>query len=264
MIICQISDMHIKPEGRLAYGVVDTAAKLADCVARIGRLVPAPDLVLATGDLVDGGSAVEYERLKTLLAPLAMPVYLMPGNHDERGALRMVFREHAYLEAGPFIQYAVDTGPLRVLALDTVVPRTDHGALCETRLAWLDAALSADARPTLIAMHHPPFATGIAFMDACGLLEGAAAFEAIVRRHPHAERIVCGHLHRTIETRFAGTVAGTCPSTAHQLLLNLNGIGGDGFMLEPPGFQLHAWHGGRLVTHTVPIGNFAGPYPFNT
>jgi len=79
MLIAQISDTHIKPEGQLAYGRIDTAAFLAAAVAHLNALDPRPDLVLATGDLVDGGSGEEYARLKAILAPLAMPVYLIPG-----------------------------------------------------------------------------------------------------------------------------------------------------------------------------------------
>jgi 3',5'-cyclic-AMP phosphodiesterase len=40
----------------------------------------------------------------------------------------------------------------------------------------------------------------IAHMDLVGL-EGCASFEAIIQKHPHVERIVCGHLHRSIQAR---------------------------------------------------------------
>ena len=89
--------------------------------------------------------------------------------------------------------------------------------LCAERLGWLDTALAAQLdRPTVILMHHPPFATGITYMDNFGL-DNAARLAEIVVRHPQIERILCGHLHRTIERRFAGTVAGTAPSTAEVL-----------------------------------------------
>ena len=88
MLIAQISDLHIKPKGELAMGRVDTAGHLARAVAHIKTLRPAPDLVLATGDLVDGGKPEEYAHLRSLLAPLPMPVYLIPGNHDARRASR--------------------------------------------------------------------------------------------------------------------------------------------------------------------------------
>jgi 3',5'-cyclic AMP phosphodiesterase CpdA len=111
-------------------------------------------------------------------------------------------------------------------------------------------------------MHHPPFATGIAHMDHYGLAnsEGLAA---VIARHPHVERIVAGHLHRAIQARFAGTLASTCPSTAHQIALDLVPGTPLRYVFEPPGFQLHIWsEGAGLVTHTLPIGDFDGPYPF--
>ena len=135
MILCQISDLHIKPERRLAYGVVDTATMLERCVAHIGQLRQRPDAVIATGDLVDSGTPAEYSLLRELLAPLTMPLYLMPGNHDERRAMRQVFNDHSYLQStSTFVQYVIDEHPLRLVALDTVIPGR-VGARC-AKSAW--------------------------------------------------------------------------------------------------------------------------------
>src|SRR5690606_2785328 len=111
--------------------------------------------------------------------------------------------------------------PVRILALDTVVAGQGGGALCGARLAWLEQKLQEQPdRPTIIAMHHPPFTTGIGHMDRQGLA-APEKLARIVRRFPNVERIICGHLHRDIQTRFAGTIAGTCPSVAHQVALDL-------------------------------------------
>lgn len=59
---------------------------LANAVAQVNDLVPQPDLALLTGDLVDRGTAAEYEMLRELLAPLRMPFLVIPGNHDDRDA----------------------------------------------------------------------------------------------------------------------------------------------------------------------------------
>ncbi|WP_326543199.1 phosphodiesterase [Pseudorhodoferax sp.] len=265
MLIAQLSDLHIRADGRPAYGIVDTAGMLAACVVQLQRLDPQPDAVLVTGDLADHGRPADYALLRELLAPLAMPLFLLPGNHDEREALRAAFPgprfDHLSQESG-FVQYAVDLGPLRLLALDTVVPQQGHGVLCAQRLDWLERRLAEDPRPAIVAMHHPPFATGIAHMDAIGLLQGAAELDAILRSHPQVERVLCGHLHRAIQARFGGTLASTCPSPAHQIALDLRAGAPDCFTLEPPGYQLHAWRGGRLVTHTVVLGDWPGPYRF--
>jgi len=265
MLVCQISDLHIKAPGLMSYAVVDCAAMLERCVAEILRLPQRPDVIFATGDLTDTGRPEEYAHLRKLLAPLPMPVYLMPGNHDERERLRAAFADHAYLrQFEPFIQYAVDDWPLRMVALDSVIPGEAGGRLCEERLGWLERTLAAAPdKPTLVLMHHPPFATFIGHMDGMGL-EDSAPLARVIARNSQVERVLCGHLHRPIQVRFAGTLASTCPSPAHQVALDLAPDAQALFRMEPPAFQLHAWRRGAcVVTHTAYVGDYAGPYPFN-
>ena len=262
MILCQITDLHIKPERKLAYGVVDTATMLERCVQQIRALPQRPDAVIATGDLVDGGTHAEYALLRELLTPLTMPVYLLPGNHDERNALRQSFAGHRYLQSdSPFIQYAIEDHPLRLVVLDTVIPGQGGGTLCDERLQWLEQTLAASDKPTVVALHHPPFLTGIGHMDRVGF-DTPAKLERVIARHPQVERVIAGHLHRPITVRFGGTVASTCPSPAHQVVLDLSHHGADNFIMEPRAFQLHWWSGQQLVTHTAYIGDFGREYPF--
>lgn len=263
MLLCQITDTHIKAGRKKAYGIVDTATMLERCVDQILRLPQRPDAVIATGDLVDYGRPDEYALLRELLAPLTMPLYLLPGNHDERDGLRQSFPDHPYLQQWePFVQYAIDDHPVRLVALDTVIPLQGGGELCSDRLAWLDRTLAQQREaPTIVALHHPPFTTGIGHMDRIGL-KGADGLAQVIAKHPQVERVIAGHLHRPITQRFAGTVASTCPSPAHQVALDIAPDAADNYVLEPPGFQLHWWNGSALVTHTAYIGEFEGPYPF--
>ncbi|CAM3359695.1 phosphodiesterase [Paracidovorax anthurii] len=265
-LLLQLSDLHIREPGRLAYGRLDTAPYLRQAVDTVLRMPQPPDAVVVTGDLTDFGRPGEYAHLRELLAPLApTPLYLLPGNHDDREQLRAGFPEHAYLGQGGFVQYSVPVGGLQLIALDTVVPGASEGGLCAQRLDWLERELQAQReRPVVIAMHHPPFRTLIGHMDAIGLLEGAEALEAIVARHPHVERVVCGHLHRAIQVRFGGTLAATVPSPAHQVCLDLAPDAASAWTLEPPGFAVHALpRGGRLVSHLAASGRYEGPYPFH-
>lgn len=110
-------------------------------------------------------------------------------------------------------------------------------------------------------MHHPPFQTGIEHMDDIGLLAGGPELESIVARYPRVERVLCGHLHRTIFRRFGGTITSTCPGTAHQLALELGPRPTLQYIMEPPGYQLHWWHDGALVTHHAVIGEYPGHIP---
>ncbi|HEY1608179.1 MAG TPA: phosphodiesterase [Paraburkholderia sp.] len=266
MLLAQISDLHVKPRGALAYNRVDTAACLGRCIDRLNALTTRPDAVIMTGDLVDRGMPEEYEHLKSLLATLEIPYYLLAGNHDDRDALRDAFPERAELRAGgAYVQYAVDIGPLRVLALDSVVPGQSGGALCDERLDWLAAQLDAARdKPVVIALHHPPFDCGIAHMDAIRLAPKASLrLEALVARHPNVERVLCGHVHRPIFVRFGGTIAAAVPSPAHQVTLDLREDGPSAFSLEPPAFALHRYQPRTgIVTHHAYVGDADGPYPF--
>lgn len=262
--LVQLTDLHIREPGRLAYGRIDTAPYLQRAVQSVLRLRQRPDAVVITGDLSDFGRAAEYAHLAQLLAPLDMPVYLMPGNHDERDQLRRSFPTHTYLGDAGFVQFSVSVGGLRLLAIDTCVAGQSHGALCDARLAWLESQLEVSrSEPVVIAMHHPPFRTLIGHMDNICLLEGAAELESLVARFPNVERVICGHLHRAIDVRFGGTLASTSPAPAHQVALDLDAQAPSAWMLEPPGFRVHAWDGERLVTHLAASGEFAGPYPFH-
>jgi 3',5'-cyclic AMP phosphodiesterase CpdA len=263
MLIAQITDTHIRPKGVLAMGRVDTAGYLARAVAHIVALRPAPDVVLVTGDLVDAGMAEEYAHLKKILAPLAMPVYLIPGNHDLRDPLRAVFADHRYLPSGGFLQYVVDEGTVRLIALDTLTPGAPHGELCDRRLDWLSERLAESDRPTILFMHHPPFECGLKEFDEARLTVGAERLAEIVRRHPNVERILCGHVHRPIQMRWAGTIASVAPSTAHQATLDLAPDAPLMYSMEPPAVALHQWRpGAGLVTHLSYVGEYDGPYPF--
>jgi 3',5'-cyclic AMP phosphodiesterase CpdA len=265
--LVQLTDPHIREPGRLAYGRIDTAPYLRRAVASVLRLRQRPDAVVITGDLSDFGRAAEYAHLAELLAPLPMPVYLMPGNHDDRDEMRRSFPSHAYLppvDESIFVQYSVKVGAIRLLTLDTVVPGHSHGTLCAERLAWLERQLeAARGEPVVIAMHHPPFRTLIGHMDAIGLQAGGPELEALVARHPNVERVVCGHIHRAIDVRFGGTIASVSPAPGHQVALDLQPGAPSAWMLDPPGFRVHAWDGERLVTHLAASGEYEGPYPFH-
>ena len=264
-LLLQLSDLHIRERGKLAYERIATAPYLKRAIDSILRLPQQPNAVVITGDLTDFGREAEYDHLRELLLPLHMPVYLMPGNHDDRDQMRRSFADHMYLGESGFVQFSVAVGGLQLIALDTLDSGASAGLICKERLTWLNRELVLHAnKPVVVAMHHPPFQTLIGHMDDIGLLEGVRELEALITRHPNVERIICGHLHRAIQVRFGGTMAATVPSPAHQVCLDLTSDAASMWTLEPPGFALHALPAnGRLVSHTVASGLYDGPFPFH-
>jgi 3',5'-cyclic AMP phosphodiesterase CpdA len=209
----------------------------------VRALSPAPHAVLVTGDVAESGAAREYERARELLAPLGLPVHVLPGNHDDADALA-----GALGWEGPH-GYAVQVGEIRLIALDSTRPGEDEGRLSGERLAWLEAELAADATPTVIAMHHPPLLTGIDSLDELGIpAEERAALGSVLAANPHALRVVAGHVHRAA----FGTLGpcGVAAAPAAYLEARLE-IGGTALDLEEaaPGFALHVALGDACTTH---------------
>jgi Icc protein len=266
ILIAQISDLHIKAPGALAYGRVDTAQALARCIAALNEFEPRPDLVVISGDLADTPTAEEYQHVIRLLAPLEIPFVGIPGNHDSRALMRSVLPGQPYAaQSGPLDQIH-SVGDLDVVLLDSSVPGKPHGELEAPTLRWLDATLDrSPQRPALLFLHHPPFQSGIGHMDRQNLCN-ASELAAIVSKHPRVKLLAAGHVHRAALTTFAGVAATICPAPNHAVDLDLGELREPSFKVEPPAFHLHAWFPGdgfgHVVTHCMPIGAFDGPHPF--
>jgi Icc protein len=264
MLIAQLSDLHVTANGGAVSGVVPTNTMAERAVAALLRLAPRPDLVIISGDLTEHGRPQDYAALRALLAPLPMPVYAVPGNHDRRDAMRAAFSSNSYLPVYGPLNFTVDAFPVRIVGLDSLVEGEGYGGLLPETLDFLDAALAAmPDTPTLVMVHHPPVPCGIAHMDAIRLVEGVPELSRILSAHRQVQRLVTGHVHRPVLLNFAGIPCQISPSVAHQVELDLTPDGPAAFNLEPPAFLLHAWddtHG--LVTHMAHIDQAAGPYRF--
>jgi 3',5'-cyclic AMP phosphodiesterase CpdA len=246
-VLAQISDLHIGagvgPAGR------DAAQGLRAALQAIGRR--APDAILATGDLANDCKAEEYAELAALLAEAPAPIFLLPGNHDDADLLRAAFPQHLYLPRSGPLSYALDQFPVRIVAIDETIPGEVGGDFTEAHARWLDALLAeAPEKPTIVALHHPPFASHDRLFDTLGLA-GAERFAAVIARHAQVKRIVCGHHHRVVTGAVAHAPAVMAPSTAwsYDLALRANEQVGRR-TVEPCGFLLHVWSSSSgLVTH---------------
>lgn len=264
MLIAHLSDPHLRPHGQLYQGLVDSNSMFLSAIQQLAVLDPQPDLVLLTGDVVDNGTEAEYAVAAEMLALIAQPVLVIPGNHDEREAFRACFQHNAYLARSGPLHFAVwDQGAVRVLGLDVTVPGAHHGDMDDEACLWLEERLAEEPdRPTIIMMHQPPFDSGIPFIDAYCCRRGAR-IAAIVSRYPAVERILCGHIYRFMQLRFGGTMLVTAPSTTTAIALRLQDDAEPASFVEPPAMLLHHWRPqAGLITHLVPIGSFRGPLPF--
>ncbi len=250
MLIAQISDLHVAIDTSFMRRFVDANALLERAVEYCNTMTPRPDVVVATGDLTDHGTADEYGLLAEILGALAVPLVVIPGNHDEPEVMRSALGTPAGA-TGPTFDHTVEDFPVRLVAVDSTVPGRHDGEVDAAQLAWLDACLAEQPdRPTFCFMHHPPFATGIWWMDCIGLT-GADGLGAVIGRHPQVRLLAAGHVHRPVTTVFAGTLAVTAPSTCHQTAMALHEDCPPRITTEPPMLALHQWTGDGFVSHAT-------------
>ena len=266
MILAQLTDLHVRPRGAAAMRVCETNMLTERAFRAVAAFRPKIDAVMVTGDLAANGLREEYQELAAMLRrTIAAPVYVIPGNHDHRQNLKQELAHLPGVADDPeFVQYTVDDLPVRVVMLDTLVPRATHGELCPKRLRWLDAALAAAPdKPTIVAMHHPPFLCGIRHMDGI-ILNDYEPFVGVIAKHRQVQRIICGHHHRPITAPVAHTIASIGPGVAHQVELDLFSDKPGLWNLEPAAYQLHVWidRPGMIVSHTAYVENYPGPFPF--
>ncbi len=253
MLIAQITDLHIGFSGDRPDE--PNLLRLERIVDVLAALAPPPDLLIATGDLTEHGDEASFRRLARALARLPFPVYYALGNHDRRAPFRQVFPDAP--DAGGFVQYAIEDGPLRCLVLDTLDESQHGGAFCAARAQWLaDRLAEQPDRPTIIILHHPPAEVGIAWMDPDPAEPWIALLAETIDGHANIVALLTGHVHRPISLPWQGRPLVICPSTAPEVGLNLSPADVDRpetgqlrILAGEPGFAIHKWTGERLITH---------------
>jgi 3',5'-cyclic AMP phosphodiesterase CpdA len=229
-VIAQISDVHI---GGPNPGAGDRFSQAIDAINDMSRQ---PDLVLVTGDLTHSGVPSEWAEFRERIGPLRARWDAVRGNHDRQIDS---FAGHR----------SIDLDDLHVVLTDTSADQFDAADA-----AWLEADLAAHAgRPTAIAIHHPPFETGIWWMDCVGL-RGAERFEAVVRQNPQVRHVMSGHVHRPITTGWAGCLVTVCPSTDRAIAGDLDPSHDPAMTNEPPMIALHGYLADTVVSHVVSVG----------
>ncbi|RVT43617.1 phosphodiesterase [Sphingobium algorifonticola] len=252
MLIAQITDIHLgfEPDNPAEFNRKRLDQALGCLIGGPNR----PDILLATGDLVDRGDVDSYRRLANAFSQCPFPVYPCMGNHDDRASFSAIFPHIPVVDG--FVQYVVPLDGLRLIVIDTLEPDRHGGAFCDIRAAWLRARLEeAPATPTIIVMHHPPVEVGIAWMNTHPEEPWVQRFAAAIAGHAQVEALICGHLHRAIVAPWKGTTIAICPSTAPQVSLDLSPIDPEApdnrpmIIADPPAFAIHRWGEHGLVSH---------------
>jgi len=206
--LIQISDTHLFADPAGTFGGVTTLASLDRVLAFAGSPI---DAVLATGDLAHDGSREAYAAFRRTLTECQVPVYCLPGNHDDPAHLAEVLATGNVRRTETAL-----LGTWQLILLDSHLRGHDEGRIGAEQLGRLEAELERGrGHHVLIALHHHPVPMGSEWLDGMGLAD-AAAFFAVVDRFPVVRAIVWGHVHQEFAGERKGVRLLSVPSTCVQ------------------------------------------------
>lgn len=206
-----LSDLHVVPKGEFSL-TLDTGARLEQAVDAIAERYSNADFCVLAGDLADLGQPAAYQRLKSIIGRIPIPVYLTLGNHDDRDAFLSVFGSTYIAETGK-LDSVLDVKGYRIILLDSSEPGRVDGVLTEGQIAWLRARLSeAIDRPVIVILHHNANALHIE-SDDIRILQPWPFLDAL-KTHPDIRQVIAGHVHLTSTATWRG-IAFTSLSGGH-------------------------------------------------
>jgi 3',5'-cyclic AMP phosphodiesterase CpdA len=251
-LLVQITDTHIQPRGELLYGQVDTSVHLREIVSEINRFKPTPDLLVVTGDLVEKACEESYAHFRELIAPIRIPVYVLPGNHDDPAMMAEIFSDSLHFPVDDeTYQYAIRTDDFRLLALNSHAGGSELPELDGAHLDWLIRELPKSTAPTILALHHPPFKTGIEFIDMGGT-DWFQGLKQVLQGHHNVHLAICGHCHTDMAGRIANVPVYMSGSVAHQLIAARDMDIAPSFASRPVPPVLHHFIDGQFVSGSYP------------
>ena len=237
MKFIHFTDPHLVPRGELLHGL-NPFERLEACIDDINRHHGDAELCVVTGDLAHRAQPGAYADLRECLSRLRMPTHLVVGNHDRRDRLLEAFPETP-VDAGGFVQAAVETSAGWFLMLDTVEQGKGWGSYCAGRRDWLRRSLAdARGRPVYLFMHHPPFHVGIPSLDRLGLGADGDRIGEVLSAHDDVRHLFFGHVHRPIAGSWRGIPWSTLRGTNHQVPLDFDAVEVVPKSHEPPAYAL--------------------------
>jgi Icc protein len=227
--IAQVTDMHLFANENQKLLGIPTMSSFQAVIERLQELQPELDLLLLTGDLSSDNRPESYEIVQNLLRPLQIPTYWIPGNHDCAIVMEQVLNLGLVSRRKSF-----ERGNWNFILLNSSVPGYVHGYLSVKTLDWLDSQLKIIGnKPTLVALHHPPFLVNSDWLDSSSLQNPKELF-AILDNYPQVKLVLCGHIHQEFHHQRHDIHYLSAPSTCFQFLPQSAHFALD---QQPPGFR---------------------------
>lgn len=251
--VIQVSDIHLFTDPEKDLLGVKTKESFQAVFDLVRQHKDSTDLVILSGDMSQDGSRESYENVAAAFNQLNIPIYFVPGNHDN---------PKMYPEVYP-LGMVSDNKHLvfkhwQLILLDSQIPGSVEGRLASSQLRFLQTCLNMHPEHhAAVIFHHQPVPVGCQWLDNLGLQNADELFE-VMSHYPLARTIVFGHVHQEYDGEHHGIRCFSAPSTCIQFKTK-----SAGFALEklPPGFRKITFQdNGDIDTQVIRCAEYVGHF----
>lgn len=213
MKVIQISDTHLFANDDLDIFGSKSNLKFKEVIARILQEESHDtDMIFLTGDISQDETAESYQKAVNCLSKLDIPIYWIPGNHDNIRRVEKVFQDAKNFNRNTKLSLS----DWYLIFLNTKIEGADEGLLSSSELAMLsnELGISPANKKIAIIMHHHPAPVGTPLIDHY-ILKNKKEFWDIVTG-THVELIICGHVHGDYQFKHNDIMIESSPATCLQ------------------------------------------------
>lgn len=208
--LIQISDTHLFADPKKTLLGCHTYKSLMAVINLIEKYEKNINSILLTGDLSQDETPESYQHVIEILKPFKVPIYWIPGNHDDRKIMHEALKDNFNND-----KHLILDNWLIILA-DSLDEGKVSGLLNQKELERIKNLIAKYPKHYLaLFIHHPPFKIHSTWIDNLNL-KNADEFLNIVKSHPHLRLIASGHIHQEINAFIENFLFLTCPSTSIQ------------------------------------------------
>lgn len=206
-----LTDCHLLNTPDETLRAINTYDTLSAVVNDVRQMESQIDFVLVTGDISQSGDVPSYQLFKHNMDQLNIPIYCLPGNHDNTSTLKSMF------QTSPDAAISVNLIKNHLLILlNSAVINAVSGTVSDNQIQQLKNTLASNrSRPVIIGLHHPPITINSIWMDNIGLTN-TKELMTLLEEFNMVKLVLFGHAHQEVNATHKHMHLVATPSTCFQ------------------------------------------------
>ncbi|MGQ3889814.1 metallophosphoesterase [Legionella sp. CNM-1927-20] len=241
----QITDLHLFASDEKRVFGIDSNNRFKQVICHIRRHeLHDTDAIILTGDLSQDETLESYHRVVKTFKDFKIPVYWIPGNHDNLPLMQGLFASSSILR----YEKVLACKYWHFIFLDTHIPGEGVGYLKEEELTIIIKEiekLEKTRKKIALIMHHHPININTPLMDQYSLRNQNQLWKKII--NSPVQLIICGHVHGHYSLEHHNITIECAPATCFQIKKGATDLEIENLM----GYTIHFFKGSAYRSSPV-------------